>query len=264
MKIYLNSIDGIPDAFAALLMSKRNWNIDSDRVIRYVCRQCLDERGFLIDREKAIREAKKNSTVFQHDLTVGALNSIYDTFEDYMNKLTKWGKRHITLLKFIDLSITVEGLHRAGQDDWDSHAKRFDNRIIRNSTRIKGVDFNYEMSDYYKDKIIPTDLAANKVLGIELPDEIEYEGKTYVKRVNGYILKGYEDNNDVKRGLYMLSIPSNFIFRVNLAEWSHIYKERNEDGGANPEVKQCCEMIADELNKAHSQFTRSLWKEIKN
>ena len=59
MKIYLNSIDGIPDAFAALLMSKRNWNIDSDRVIRYVCRQCLDERGFLTDREKQYVKLKR-------------------------------------------------------------------------------------------------------------------------------------------------------------------------------------------------------------
>lgn len=258
MKIYLNSVDGIPDAFVALLMSKRSWDIDKDGFIRYACRQCLDERGFLIDREKVICKAKKN------DPTAGALNSVYDTFEDYMNKLTRWGKKHITLLKFIDLSITVEGLHRAGQDDWDAHAKRFDNRIIRNSTRIKGVNFGYELSDYYKDKIVPTDVALDKVLGIELPDEIEYGGRTYVKGVNGYILKGFEDNNDVKRGLYMLSIPSNFIFRVNLAEWAHVYKERNKDGGANPEVKQCCEMIADELNKAHPQFTRVLWKEIKN
>ena len=257
MKIYLNSIDGIPDAVVALLMSKRNWNIETDKLIRETCRACLDYKGRLKDRNTILNNVET-------DYEAIMIDALFKTFDGYMDKLTKWGKRHITLLKFIDLSITVEGLHRAGQDDWDSHAKRFDNRIIRNSTRIKGVNFNYEMSDYYKDKIIPTDLAANKVLGIELPDEIEYEGKTYIKRVNGYILKGYEDNNDVKRGLYMLSIPSNFIFRVNLAEWSHIYKERNEDGGANPEVKQCCEMIADELNKAHPQFTRALWKEIKN
>ena len=192
------------------------------------------------------------------------VSAMFETFDGYMNKLVKWGEAHITLLKFIDLSITVEGLHRAGQDDWDAHAKRFDNRIIRNSTRIKGVNFDYEMSDYYKGKIIPTDIAAYMVLGIEFPNEIEYEGKTYVKAVNGYILKGFENNNDVKRGLYMLSIPSNFIFRVNLAEWAHVYKERNKNGGANPEVKQCCEMMADQLIKAHPQFTRELWMNVKN
>ena len=261
MKIYLNSIDGIPDAFAALLMSKRNWNIDSDRVIRYVCRQCLDERGFLTDREKAIREAKKNSTVFQHDLTAGALNSIYDTFDDYMNKLTKWGKRHITLLKFIDLSITVEGLHRAGQDDWDSHAKRFDNRIIRNSTRIKGVDFNYEMSDYYKDKIIPTDVAC-KQLNIELPEVINVNGETFLKAVNGYIREDLEDKRDVKRGLYMESIPSAFIFKINLTEWAHVYRERNMNGTAHPELKECVEEIQSQLENMMPWFNKELVMKI--
>ena len=62
----------------------------------------------------------------------------------------------------------------------------------------------------------------------------------------------------------MLSIPSNFIFRINLAEWAHVYKERNKNGGANPEVKQCCEMIADQLVIAHPQFTRELWMNVKN
>ena len=257
MKVHLNSIDGIPDAFAALLMSKRSWNEHNDKLIRDMCSICLDYKGRLKDRELVISNLESG-------YSVDAVSLMFNTFDDYMNKLTKWGKSHITLLKFIDLSITVEGLHRAGQDDWDAHAKRFDNRIIRNSTRIKGVNFDYEMSDYYKDKIIPTDIAANKVLGIELPNEIEYEGKTYIKAVNGYILKGFENNNDVKRGLYMLSIPSNFIFRVNLTEWAHVYKERNMEGNANPEVKQCCEMIADQLSLAHPQFTRDLWKEIKN
>lgn len=257
MNVYLNSIDGIPDAFAALLMSKRSWNKQADELIRKMCGICLDDTGRLKDKELVI-----NGLESGYDME--NVSSAFHTFDTYMNRLTKWGKLHITLLKFIDLSVTVEGLHRAGQDDWDAHAKRFDNRIIRNSTRIRGVNFGYELSDYYKDKIMPTDVAVDKVLGIELPNEIEYEGRTYVKGVNGYILKGLEDNNDVKRGLYMLSIPSNFIFKVNLAEWAHVYKERNEDGGANPEVKQCCEMIADELSKAHPQFTRALWKEIKN
>ena len=257
MNIYLNSIDGIPDAFAALLMSKRNWDIETDKLIRETCRVCLDYKGKLKHRNMVLSNVET-------DYASNMVNAMFEIFDGYMNKLVKWGEKHITLLKFIDLSITVEGLHRAGQDDWDAHAKRFDNRIIRNSTRIKGVNFDYEMSDYYKGKIIPTDIAANMILGIELPNEIEYEGNIYVKAVNGYILKGFENNNDVKRGLYMLSIPSNFIFRVNLAEWAHIYKERNENGGANPEVKQCCETIADKLNKAHPQFTRELWMKVKN
>ncbi len=51
--------------------------------------------------------------------------------------------------RFLDFSFTVYNLHRAGQDDLDSHAKRMENRIIRSSTRL--ADFAAgEMSDYYK------------------------------------------------------------------------------------------------------------------
>ena len=77
-------------------------------------------------------------------------------------------------------------------------------------------------------------------------------------------MEGYKDNNDVKRGLYMLSIPSNFIFKINLAEWAHVYKQRNGTTGANPEVKECCELIADELYKANPFFTRELFNKIEN
>ena len=165
------------------------------------------------------------------------------------------------MLKFIDLSITVEGLHRGGQDDWDSHAKRFDNRIIRSSTRL--ARFGNEMSDFYKDKIIPTDEAL-KLWGINLPESIKKNGDTYVKTINGYVREDLKDDNDARRGLYMLSIPSNFIFRINLAEFAHVYKERNQNSHANPEVKQCCEAIMDELNNAQPMFTRELMLEIKN
>ena len=61
------------------------------------------------------------------------------------------GRKHITVLRYIDISIMTEGLHRAGQDDIDAHARRFDNRIIRSSTRLAEFS-DGEMSDY-----IPTD-----------------------------------------------------------------------------------------------------------
>lgn len=120
------------------------------------------------------------------------------------------------------------------------------------------------MSEYYQGKIIPTDVALT-ALGIITPEEITYEGQTYVKGVNGYIVKGMENNKDVKRGLYMLSIPSNFIFKCNLTEFAHVYKERNENGTANPEVKQACEMMVDQLENASCGFiNRELLAKIKN
>lgn len=242
MKVYLHSIDGIADAIISMHMSKRTWTHDLEQEIYRIVNKVLDRNGrYQIDPNS------KDPDVLQ--------------FNDWMSKLTKWGRQHITMLKFIDLSITVEGLHRGGQDDWDSHAKRFDNRIIRSSTRL--ARFGNEMSDYYKGKIMTTDDMAHE-LGIPLPDHVVKDGKMYVKTVNGYILEDMKDNNDVRRGLYMLSIPSNFIFRINLAEFAHVYKERNKDGHANPEVKECCEAIMSKLNEAQPIFTRELMLEIKN
>ena len=227
MKVILNSIDGIADAIEAMYFSKRTWDLDLHNQIR----------------EECLKSDKS------------------DQFNKWLDMVCKMTKKHITIGKFIDLSFIVVGLHRAGQDDWDAHAKRFDNRIIRSSTRL--ATYGNEKSDWYKDKILTTDEVLD-ILEIKSPTEIEYNGKTYVKSVNGYILKEYENNKDVKRGLYMLSIPSNFIFRVNLTEFAHVYKERNELGSANPEVKQCAEMCLSEINKCYSQFNRELMMNIQN
>lgn len=240
MKVYLNQITGIDDAFVSMFMSKRSWTRELECEIRNVCKNVLDDRGALKQQCQ------------EEDL---------EKFNTWMNALMKWGWKHITMLRFIDFSITVEGLHRAGQDDWDAHACRFNNRIIRSSTRL--ANFGDEVSEWYSDKIIPTDMVLNN-MGIDLPNEITIGGEVYVKAVNGYVRKDMENNSDVKRGLYMLSIPSNFIFKVNLTEWAHVYKERNEKGAANPEVKLCCESIADQLELFHKQFNRELFMKIQN
>lgn len=242
MNTYLNQISGIDDAIVSMFMSKRSWSREKEMHIREICGQVLQKNGSLSE--------------YNADLA-----KEFEEFSDWMAKLVKWGQKHITMLRFIDMSITVEGLHRAGQDDWDAHAKRFNNRIIRSSTRL--ADFSYEMSNWYEDKIIPTDMAL-KELEIQLPDVIEHQGVNYIKAVNGYIKEGYQDDPDVKRGLYMLSIPSNFIFKVDLTEWAHVYKERNKNGAANPEVKQCCESIADQIEAFHAQFNRELFMAILN
>lgn len=242
MKAYLNSIQGIPDAITSMFMSKRTWTRDKEQEIRDACDYVLDRTGRF-----QINPDSKNERVVQYNKWLGSL--------------TKWGTQHITMLKFIDLSVTVEGLHRAGQDDWDAHAKRFDNRIIRSSTRL--ARFGNEMSDFYKDKIVPTDMALD-ILNIDLPEKITKDGQTYVRNINGYVREDLFDDNDTRRGLYMLSIPSNFIFKVNLAEFAHVYKERNKNGHANPEVKECCEQIMDLITDAQPMFTRELMLAIKN
>lgn len=240
MKIYVNEITGIADAIVTMFMSKRSWTREKETEIRNTCEAVLDRHGrILADADKEALEK-------------------YNT---WLDSLVKWGWRHTTMLRFIDISVTVEGLHRAGQDDWDSHAARFNNRIIRSSTRL--ASFGYEVSDWYSDKIIPTDTAF-EYLGIDTPDTIEKDGVTYVKTINGYIREDLKDSADVKRGLYMLSIPSNFIFKINLTEWGHVFKERNSEGTANPEVKMCCEAIASQIEEIQPKFNRELFLKIKN
>ena len=243
MNVYLNRIDGIDDAIISLFLSKRTLTRDRELKIREEVRRCS-----------------------AYDFSGGALGRLTDVtpqLGDWLVTLLKWGTQHITMLRFVDLSFSVHGIHRAGQDDLDSHAMRMQNRIIRSSTRL--ADFSQgEMSEYYAGKILPTDVAL-AALGIDTPKEIEYKGRTYVRAVNGYIAKGMEDSKDVKRGLYMLSIPSNFIFRIDLTDFAHVFKERNENGTAHPEVKAAVEDMTNQVEAATLGFvTREILTAIKN
>lgn len=240
MNIYVNEITGIADSIVSMFMSRRSWTREKELEIRDVCERVLSRQGRILEAAD------------ENDL---------NKYNDWLDRLIKWGWRHITMLRFIDISVTVEGLHRAGQDDWDSHAARFNNRIIRSSTRL--AEFGYEMSSWYEDKIIPTDMAL-EYLGINMPDCVEKDGEKFVKTVNGYIKEDLQNSPDVKRGLYMLSIPSNFIFKINLTEWGHVFKERNSQGTANPEVKMCCEEIANQIMLFQPKFDRDLFLKIQS
>lgn len=241
MNVTVNSITGFEDAFVAMYMSKRTWTPELDKDIRSTCDAVLDRNGRIVN-----------------DYDAESL----EKFNKWLGMLLRMGRRHITVLRYIDISIMTEGIHRAGQDDIDAHARRFDNRIIRSSTRL--AEFSEgEMSDYYRGKIISTDEALN-ILNIDIPDSFEFMGRTYYKSPNGYIKEGYEDNKDVKRGLYMLSIPSNFVSKINLCEWGHVFKERNKNGGANPEVKEWAEEVMKQITDMHNQITRDYVLSIEN
>lgn len=241
MNVTVKSITGFDEAFTSMFISKRTWTPELGAEISKVCERVIDNHG-------AIKKYVNKNDV--------------ELFNTWLSKLLKMGKKHITVLRFLDITIMTEGLHRAGQDDIDSHARRFDNRIIRSSTRLATFT-DGEMSDWYKDKIIPTDAALNKI-GADIPEEIRLNGEVYVKATNGYVKKEYSENKDVKRGLYMLSIPSNFISKINLCEWAHVFKERNKDGGANPEVKQWAEMVMEGITEYHNQITRDYVLSIEN
>lgn len=241
MLVNVVSITGFYEAFVSMFMSKRTWTHELDEKIRVVCDNVVTKDG---------------------KINYYAPSDYKEQFSKWLNMLLKMGKRHITVLRFIDITIMTEGIHRAGQDDIDAHAMRFNNRIIRNSTRL--ATFNEgEKSEYYENRII-TDGEACKLLDISLPNEITVDKKTYVKSTNGYILKEYENDKDVKRGLYMLSIPSNFISKINLCEWAHVFKERNENGGANPEVKDWAEQVMKQITEFHKDITRDYVLSIQN
>lgn len=216
MKASLDKIIGYDDAIIALYESKRH--ITEEMV-------------------KSIRLETNANTLLDGSILV---KNGYD-FLDKLNKVLQYGKKHTTLLRFIDLSITVFGLHRGAMDDLDSHAKRMENRIVRSSTRL--ADYGNEKSSYYSDKILTID----DITGLMLPNEFKLFGIDYVRATNGYIRKDLKDNKDVLRGLLPLSIPMNCIFKINLAEFAHIYKLRNKDSNAHPELKQCIEEITDQL-----------------
>lgn len=243
MKVWINSITGIEDAISSMFFSKKTWTKELDEEIRRTVPRVIDLHG------------KMNPAV-------GATPEDIKKVNDWLDKLVKWGWTHTTMLRFIDISITTEGIHRAGQDDIDAHAKRFNNRIIRSSTRLATYG-DGEMSDWYKDKIIPTD-AALASLGIDKPAEITIDGVVYVTAPNGYVRKDLEQNKDARRGLYMLSIPSSFVSKIDLCEWAHVYKERGAHGHANPEVKEWAEMVADGIESFVPQFNRELFMKVKN
>lgn len=269
MKATLRKLTGTGSAIESMFMSKRTWT---------------SELG---------RDIFQTSEFFESSFTrIDTMpQDVKDKYYNWMKKVAKIGKKHTTLLRFIDMTIMTEGMHRAGQDDIDAHAKRFESRIIRSSTRL--AEFGEEMSDFYKGKIMSATVMFDK-LCMDIPEtvfviatndkpdermwlsaeqyskdatELTLNGyqvvDMWVRTANGYIRKEYENDQDVKRGLYMLSIPSNFISKINITEWAHVYRERNKNGHANPEVKEWAEQVQDQLEKAFPFFNREYIMEVR-
>lgn len=236
MKVYLNEINGLWAAIDAMYFSKRTWTREAEAHLLNMYWENYDRFG------KRIR------------------NDITPEFNKLMDNLFKLSTSHITLAKFLDFTFTVEGLHRGAQDDFDSHAKRLDNRIVRSSTRLSL--FGNEKSDWYKGKILSTDEAL-ELAGLEKPSEIfTVDGQRFVACVNGYVREDLAKDKDVLRGLYMLSIPSNFIFKCNGTEFAHIINERDQDSHAAPElrlmIEECKRLIVQEIPQYNTDWCRKV------
>ena len=234
MKVYLTEMHSIRDALRTMYMSKRSWTPEKEEWLKDLCDNNTDRYG-------------------------RPLPDCSEEFKKECAKVFKWGQKHITMLRFLDMSIIVEGLHRGGTDDVDAHSYRYSNRIIRSSTRLADYSVD-EMSDWYRGKILPYDDVFDG-LKVDMPDSFIKDGVKYVRAVNGYIREDLVNNKDVKRGLYMLSIPMTFTFKVNVIEWAHVYRERGtKEGGAHgtaaPEVQEMAESLTDQLCEWYPWITR--------
>lgn len=244
MKVYLNEISGLWAAIDAAYFSKRSWTREKEEHIMEVYERNFNRWGKMRD---------KLNSKWEYNLD--------DEMKEMMDMLFKWSKSHITLGKFVDFTFTVEGLHRGAQDDFDSHAKRLDNRIVRSSTRL--AKFGDEKSEWYQDKILSIDEVL-KMMEIPRPTEIMVDGVNYVSTTNGYVREDLKDNKDVLRGLYMLSIPSNFIFKCNCTEFAHIVNERDKDSHAAPELRLMIEECKRLIHTEIPHFTTEWCRAVKN
>ena len=237
MEVYINKVTGIEDAMVSLLMSKRSWTPEKNAEIRQMCAENLDATGAVIDTPS-------------------------EEFCTWMDKLIRYGASpeygHTTLLRFIDVSITVVGLHRAGQDDWDAHVRRMDNRIVRASTRL-GNNTAAGLSNFYKDKIkLPFDIM--EALAMPIPPEVYIDGKKYVKDAYGYVEAQYAENIDVIRGLYPEAMESMFICKIQYPELCHILQMRDSiSNRANAEVQKLANSIEVGLYHFNKWLADNVW-----
>lgn len=238
MKFELMEVRGLVDACLALKMSKRSYTREYEDKLRQAILSCTDySTGFF----PIYDEIPTGDEAF----LLGELN-----------KVAKWGAGvgmdsyidagHETILRMIDFSIHVFDLHRGAMDDFDSHAMRMNNRIVRSSTRGNGAYSLNEMSEWYKDKIVPL----SEVYEPNHLDVINRDGVPYIFTGDGYIRHDLVENGDVQRGLYRLSIPMSCICKIDLYDMRHIYKRRNEFTHAAPELAQGIEMLAEQIEQA--------------
>ena len=146
----------------------------------------------------------------------------------------------------------------------DSHAMRLNSRIVRSSTRLASFA-GTEKSSYYDRKILTADEALNLLAerGISLPTTLYYNGYNYVRAENGYVREDLADNQDVRRGLYMLCIPSNFTFRVNCTDFAHIVHERDKNSHAHPELREAVEEMKRLIQEQIPNLTDEYWQKVR-
>lgn len=250
MRVEIIEISGYASAIRSMYMTNRSLTEEKKIEIHRLVEAVTDRWGF-----------------YKEDANPQDL----EKFNKEMIKLINYGIRHghHQLLKFIDVHIDMQGLHRGAQDDYDAHAKRLE--IIRSTTRtLKGAN-HPEFSDFYKDKIMTFDEMYRLCMsgGSTMPEEMGLlNGVTYVKTSWGYVNKEYANNPDVRRGLVPLGIASDNLSKVPYGEHlPHIYSLRRENPNgkpANPELQQTMEELRNDLKRKSpilGEYLGKVWVE---
>lgn len=237
MKAQIIEISGYAGAFMSLYMTGKN--VDSKRLdhIQATIEGATNRWGFF----------DKPESVHGKD------------FIEYMDKVIKYGIKHEheTILDFIKVTIFMEDLHRGAQDDYDAHAKRLD--IIRSSTRAnkKSSGSAAELSDWYKDKVLPfgaltSDMIGDRVEGslefAYLPDMfVDTNGIKWVKTPWGYVKEELAKDADVLRGLVPLGVVCDNVSTISYRNLRHVYHMRRRGTHAAPELQDVIEMTREDL-----------------
>lgn len=260
MRVHVIGISGYAEAINALRMSKgKFYSYEKLREIQQLVGLVTDEQGFLVDRTVYKRKyAAINDFFFYNNKVTGDYDNDVAEFERLLG-LTKdnaMGKqKHQTLMEYLDISFITEGMHRGAQDDLDSHARSFNNRITRFSTRLAEIE-EVKLSEWYKDKVIPYD---PDILDIE--PFIRVDGKIYNATPFGYVLEKHATvpaknglDKDVQRGLMPLGMASDAQWKIGASSLRYVYKMRSKFTKTNPELKLAMEMLADELENVFPVF----------
>lgn len=259
MKFTLKEVSGLTQAMTSLMMSKRHYNPERHDDLMRKLNWVTDYKGFIRKDCPYDPPADKYACTVNGAPCLLTYDEVYQEIVGELTKLAKWGAGvggeawiddgHETLLRYIDFTFVVEDLHRGAMDDLDAHAQRFNNRIVRSSTRYDGAYKQSERSDWYKERIVSTEEAL-AAAGISIPGAIVIGGTNYVKVPNGYAVSGLEKNGDVLRGNYPLSIPMSAVMKIDLVNLRHVYMRRNKFTKASPELRDGIEMLADQIEQA--------------
>ena len=282
MKVHLTNICGIPEAMSSLYLSKRTWTPEKQKEIQDTCAVILDRQGKLIDIEQIRKHNEEIEQILScapmlHDkhqmkqrlreelISETQYQACKEQFDKLMDKVIKYGVEygHTTLLRQIKLAFVVEGIHRGAQDDLDAHAKRMEGTPLRSSTRLASFS-DGEKSDWYQGKILNA-FEGLELAGVEIPDTVTTEDGVFKRVEFGYINEKYfgtPEEQDVKRGVYPLSIPSNIMFSVQYPELGHIIQHRDSTSHAHPELRDAAELMKEEVTKAVPQLGKNLTKII--